>query len=424
MKEQQLLQVLIGEFYDKLSRIQNFFRRGQQFPDVPNKIKVAIGMRRAGKTYFVYQHIFKLLNEGTKREHILYINFEDDRLLPLDQKKLASLIEAFYTLYPENHEIKCYLFLDEIQNVQDWATVIRRLYDSKHVEIFLTGSSSKLLSKEIATSLRGRSLACEIWPYSFCEYMSALDITVNKKIFDKKAQDKLRKNFKDYLIIGGFPEVIAYEPNARQQTLQEYLDVVIFRDIIERHEVKNPSVIKYMILTMIHNIGNPFSINKFFNELQSKGYRIGKDILYEYAAMIEDTYLLFAIEIHDQSIRRVQSNPKKRYAIDPGLVRAVTLDYEEDLGKVFENVIFLELKRLGCQINYYLTKERYEVDFLIKTAKGRHRLIQVVWDMDNQTTFEREIRALDAAKKELNIEGEIITLESYLRNGVDLLPIN
>lgn len=420
MNEQLVLQVLLGEFRDKLQLLQDMVVREARFPDAPNKIKVAMGMRRVGKTYFVYQHILKLLNDGIPLSRILYINFEDDRLLPLDRKKLASLIEAFYSLYPENHEHKCYLFLDEIQNVEDWPIVIRRFHDSKNAELFLTGSSAKLLSKEIATSLRGRSLATEIWPLSFHEFMKAKEITIDRSLFDKKAQDHLTKAFHQYLSEGGFPEVTAYDTDIRQRTLQEYIDLVLYRDIIERHKVKNPSLIKYMILAMLHNVSNPFAVNKFYNELKGKGYKTGKDILYDYADYIEDAYLAFSVPIYDKSIRKAQANPKKMYAIDPGIVRALTLDYEVDLGKLFENVIYLDLRRLGYQVSYYLTSERYEVDFLVKSPQGRKKLFQVVWKSENKKMLAREERALDAGMEELGIEGDIITLESYLRDGISL----
>ncbi|NGX34611.1 MAG: hypothetical protein K1060chlam1_00964 [Candidatus Anoxychlamydiales bacterium] len=422
MNEQKILKILIGEFLDRLNLIkQKIITRDFSFPKAEDKIKVAIGMRRSGKTYFVYQQILDMINnKKIPLSRILYINFEDDRLLPLDRNKLAKLIEAFYSLYPENHDHKCYLFLDEIQNVEDWPIVIRRFHDSKNTEIFLTGSSAKLLSKEIATSLRGRSLATEIWPYSFHEYMKAKNISFEKGLFDKKTQDHLTKTFHNYLTEGGFPEVNKYDADVRQRILQEYIDIVLLRDIIERHKIKNSSLVKYMILSMIHNVSNPFTINKFYNELKSKGYKTSKDILYEYADYIEDAYLAFSVPIFDKSIRKAQTNPKKIYAIDPGIVRAVTLNYDGDLGKLFENVIYLDLRRLGCKINYYLTSERYEIDFVIKTPKGQQKFFQVVWNADDKKTFAREKRALNLAEKELKIKGEIITLESYLQEGINL----
>ncbi len=410
----------MNEFSDKLTRITDLIPREERFFDAPNKIKVAIGMRRTGKTYFLYQKILLLLKEGINLSQILYINFEDDRLQPLNGKKLANLIESFYTIYPENHDQRCYLFLDEIQNIEDWPTVIRRFHDSKNVEIYLTGSSAKLLSKEIATNLRGRSLSTEIWPYSFREFLTARKIKIEARPLGKKSLDILTNSFMQYLSTGGFPEVNNYSKEARQQTLQDYVNIVTYRDIIERHDIKNPTFIRYMILSLIHNTSKPFTVNKFYNDAKSQGYKVGKDAVYDYAAFIEDSFLAFFVPIHDPSIRKVQINAKKIYCIDPGLVRAVTLDYEKDLGKLFENIIYLELRRMGYKINYYLTRERFEVDFLVESPQGKKKLFQVVWHTEQKDTMVREERALNSAISELGIDGEIITLDSYLRYGISI----
>ncbi|MFS8563908.1 MAG: AAA family ATPase [Rhabdochlamydiaceae bacterium] len=193
MDELLILQVLLGEFRDKLASLKNLIPRDVKFPDAPTKIKVAIGMRRVGKTYFLYQQILKMIENGIDKAGVLYINFEDDRLLPLNEQKLAKLVDAFYSLYPENHDRKCYLFFDEIQNVDSWPIVIRRLHDTKNVEIFLTGSSAKLLSKEIATNLRGRSLAIEIWPYSFQEFIRAKNVSIDRSLYTKKHRTSSHK---------------------------------------------------------------------------------------------------------------------------------------------------------------------------------------------------------------------------------------
>jgi predicted AAA+ superfamily ATPase len=332
---------------------------------------------------------------------------------------LAKLVEAYYALYPENHDKKCYLFLDEIQNIEEWPLVVRRLHDSKNVEIFVTGSSAKLLSKEIATNLRGRSIAVEMWPYSLTEFLLAKKISIDRSLYDQKTKDKLAQAFRCYLTEGGFPEMTALDPTVQQKVLQEYIDIVIYRDIVERHNISNPSVIKYMILSKIHNVGKLFTINKFYNEVKGRGYAIGKDALYEYADHIEDAYLAFSIPLFDKSIRKVHTNPQNIYGIDPGMARAVSLDYENDLGRLFENIVYLDLRRLGYKIYYYLTAERYEVDFLVQTARGHKKLFQVVWDMSDPATRAREERALEAAKKELQVDGEIITLDTYLMKGIE-----
>ena len=417
---ERTLQILIEEFQATITRVKTLIPRAAKFPNAPNKIKVAIGMRRSGKTYFIYQSILEKLNQGIPISRILYLNFEDDRLLPIDMHKLAQILDAFYTHFPENHEHQCFFYLDEIQNIEGFETVIRRFFDTKNVDIYLTGSSAKLLSKEIATTLRGRSIATEIWPYSFDEYITAENISINRSLYGNKTRDQLNQLFQQYLYQGGFPEVIKYSTDIRQQTLQDYIEIVLYRDIVERYEISNPSVIKYMILSMIHNVAKPFSLNKFYNDLRSQGYKSSKDALYEYASYIEDAYLLFSVPIYAKSIRKVNTNPKKIYAIDTGLITATTLSYNNNLGNLFENLIYLELRRLGCQIHYYLTKERYEVDFLIQTRQGKKYLIQVTWNLDSPETIERETRALECAKNELGIDGVIITLESYLEHGVGI----
>jgi len=418
MDESSLLHILLGEFYDKLKRLKDLVPRDLDFPEAENKIKVAIGMRRTGKTYCMYQRILKLVEDGIPLQAILYINCEDDRLLPLEGERVGKLVDAFYSLYPENHDRKCYFFFDEIQSALNWPLVIRRLHDTKNAEMFLTGSSAKLLSKEIATTLRGRSLAIEVWPYSFHEFLKAHHTSIDRSLYDKKTQDRLSQFLYHYLSSGGFPEITSFPSDLKQKTLQEYIDVTIFRDIVERHQIKNAQIVKYMILSMLHNVGKPFSINKLYNDLQSQGYKTGKEILYAYADYIEDAYLAFTVPLYDRSLRKVETNPKKLYAIDPGLVRAVTFDETGDLGRLFENVVYLDLKRLGCTVYYYLTKERYEVDFLVKTPRGQKKLFQVALKMDDEETIRREERALLAAKQELQMEGEIVTLDSWLLRGI------
>ncbi|OGT25634.1 MAG: hypothetical protein A3I77_04985 [Gammaproteobacteria bacterium RIFCSPLOWO2_02_FULL_42_14] len=412
-----MLEILLGEIQDKLRDVPAI-PRNITFPAVEKKIKVAVGMRRTGKTSFMFQTIQSLLAKKIPASQILYLNFEDDRLMPLTREKAAKLIEAFYAIYPENHERRCYLFLDEIQMVPDWPVIVRRFYDTKNTDIYLSGSSAKLLSKEIHTSLRGRSLATEIWPLSFQEYLVAKDIQLSTDLFSQKKQDQLKKYFCDYLISGGFPEIIHFNSELRIKTLQEYIEVTLYRDIVERHGVKHVALLKYLIFFIIQNSGSSFSIHKFYHDVKTQGYKITKDILYEYVRYIEDAYLAFSVGLYDRSIRKIQTNPKKMYAIDTGLICALTLNTQFDFGKLFENVVYVDLKRQGYQVNYYLTKERYEIDFVAQSLQGDKKLIQVCWDILDEETLAREERALNIAKQELKMDGEIITLHHYLKNRV------
>jgi uncharacterized protein len=414
---QNLVQTLLAEWRSSLTRLAESVPREKGFPVLPQKIKVAIGMRRVGKTYVMLQQIQYLLQQQIPLSQILYVNFEDDRLLPCTQEKLAQLLDAFYKIYPENHDKRCYFFLDEIQNVADWSLVVRRFYDSKNVDIYLTGSSAKLLSKDIATALRGRSIASEIWPYSFSEYLKARAIALEGNLLSQKIQDVLMQQLKLYLFQGGFPETTHMDDQYRRQVLQDYVELVILRDIIERYAVKNIVLLRSLIKTVIKNMASLFSIGKFVNDAKSQGLLGSRSVVYEYLDYLEDAYLIFSVPLFSESLRRVQSNHKKMYVIDPGLAQAYSFSLNENYGHLFENIVFLDLKRQGCKIYYYLTKERYEVDFLIEDKAGKRKLYQVCWDPSDKETLAREIRALNLAKEELHLEGELITPQRYIEEA-------
>jgi uncharacterized protein len=410
-----VLQTLQAEFHQTLSLTEKSTPRIYTFPEAKNLIKIAVGMRRSGKTYFLFQTIRKLLSKKIALECILYLNFEDDRILPMDHKAMGQLIDAWYTLYPENHNRCCYLFLDEIQNVEGWALVLRRILDTKNIQIYVTGSSAKLLSKEIATSLRGRSLAIEILPYSYLEYLISHHRELPSKPFGQKALDYHRSYLLQYFHSGGFPGVQLMPPNEQLEALQNYVETVIFRDVIERHQVSNISLMKYFINFLLKNIAAPFSINKFYNDIKSQGHKIGKDTLYSYLNYLEDASLVFAVPIFTESLRHMQTTPKKIYAIDNGLILANTFNLSDNLGKLLENQVYLDLRRQRKKIFYYRTSDGYEVDFITQDKQGKYEIIQVVWDINDQKTLERETRALRQAEQELGFSGRILDYTHYLR---------
>lgn len=407
------LQTLIEEFTEKIKSFPGGVERAVHFPAILDKIMVVIGMRRTGKTYFLFQTIQKLLKD-VPLSRILYLNFEDDRLFPSTQKQLQDLLDAFYALYPENHDQLCYLFFDEIQNVDNWHLVIRRYFDTKKVKIYITGSSAKLLSKEIATSLRGRSIAIEMWPFSYREFLSAKQQSFPSELLGKGNLDKLKERLKNYIEEGGLPEAVFVDNQEdRMRILQDYVSVVLFRDIVERYKITNISLIRYLIKTLLKNVGSPFSVHKFYNDLRSQAFAVSKTTIHEYLEYIADAYLAFAVPLYAESLRKTQTNPRKIYAVDTGLVRAYNLTFSENMGHYFENLVYLDLKRREHEVYYYLTAQRREVDFLTRDLTGKWYLYQVCWNMNDIKTMEREMLALYEAEKELGIKGEIITQDSY-----------
>jgi hypothetical protein len=418
-----LLETLITENRINIEDAKNGCSRQYAFPHADNMIKTAIGMRRAGKTFFLYQTIHALLNQNVPHERILFINFEDDRLLPMNAQAMGQLLDTFYTIYPDNHEQTCYIFLDEVQNITDWHLVVRRYFDSKKVQLYITGSSAKLLSTEIHTRLRGRSLSLEIWPYSFSEYLTTQNITLESKILGQAKIDVLTQQLQNYFCVGGFPAVQNLPQHEWRETLQSYIDTVILKDIIERHHVENIVVLKYLATTLLKNAACSFSVNKFYNDCKSQGYKIGKDTIHSYINYIQDAFLAFTVPIYSDSDRTAHSKPKKIYAIDAGLVNALSLNSDRIYGKLFENLIYLDLRRQHKKIYFYHTKTGYEIDFLTIDLSGERELLQVCWDISDNKTMEREQRALSEAEKELGVPGKIITPNDYFRqlSGIKII---
>lgn len=412
---EKILQILQEEFRLSLKKTASSTIRDYRFPEAKNLAKVAVGIRRCGKTYFLFQTMRDLLSQSISIERLLYLNFEDDRLFPLDQKKMGEMIDTLYTLQPDLHDQRCFLFLDEVQNVEGWPLVIRRLLDTKDMDIYITGSSAKLLSKEIATSLRGRSLAIEIQPYSFQEYLSSQDIPLPSKPFGRKVLDQYRVHLLDFFQKGGFPGIQALPLHERLETLQNYVEVVVFRDVVERHKVSNIKLLKYFTSILLKNTASRFSINKFHKDVSSQGYKVGKDTLYSYLEHLEDAFLVYTVPIFSESLREVETTPKKIYSVDNGLINANTFNFSFNFGKLLENQVYLDLRRQKKEIFYYVTSEGYEIDFIARDYEGQYEMIQVVWDPTDALTLEREERALKAAEKELGIKGKIIDWESYLK---------
>jgi hypothetical protein len=221
-----------------------------------------------------------------------------------------------------------------------------------------------------------------------------------------------------YFRTGGFPGIQLMAPNEQLETLQNYVETVIFRDIIERYQISNISLMKYFINFLLKNFATSFSINKFYNDIKSQGHKAGKDTLYSYLNYLEDAFLIFTVPIFTESLRQMQTTPKKVYAIDNGLVLANTFNLSDNLGKLLENQVYLDLRREGKKIFYYQTSDGYEVDFITQDHRGKYEMIQVVWDMNDQKTMKRETRALQQAEQELGFSGRVLDYKDYLRHFV------
>lgn len=411
MKE--IFKQLILEF-EQFTLPQGILRK-IDLPLLPPQVRKAItliGMRRSGKTWLLYQHIQHSLSQGLSKKAILYINFEDERLVGLQGKNLQSLLDAYFELYPSHVNEPLQFYFDEIQNVPDWEKFIRRLLDTRQIELYITGSSAKLLSKEIATELRGRSLTREVFPFNFGEYLQFHQVTVDLERITSKQRAVVLHHLKNYLRLGGFPETLGTSEWVHREILQSYIQIVLYRDIVERHKITSIAVLERWIIHCMQNSASPLSINKVYNHFKSIGLQVSKNSLYEWLDFFADAYCIFPINCFDLSERKASLKPKKIYAIDPGLITAFAVLPETTLGATLETAVFRALREQTDRIYYYMTKQNYEVDFLTQSLAGKISLFQVSISIKDQGTRTRELRALSLAMEELQLsEGIIITLE-------------
>jgi predicted AAA+ superfamily ATPase len=293
---------------------------------------------------------------------------------------------------------------DEIQVVPGWERFVRRLVDGENVHVCVSGSSSKMLSKEIASSLRGRSLATELFPFSFREFLRHHGVEPGGRgLPGKQLRSSIEQKFGEYLRGGGFPEVQGLDDGLRRRVLQEYLDVVMLRDVIERHNVSNVAALRRMMRRLLSSPAGLFSINRLHNDFRSQGIQVSKDSLHAFLDHLHDAYLYYPVAIHTESERVRQSNPRKIYPVDTGLVAAGSPRGGWGTGQLLETLVFLELRRQGLPIAYYKHDDGTEVDFVVEREQGLE-LIQVSADVTSTDTRRRELRALEAAMRDYGVE--------------------
>lgn len=409
----EIFKELIVDFHT--SSLPELIKRDITIPNLGKDIRKAfvfIGMRRSGKTWTLYQIMQDLIELGVNKTKMLYLNFEDERLIDMDTEHFQDVLTGYFELYPHYlQKSDIYFFFDEIHEINGWEKFIRRLLDQTRIQIYVTGSSAKMLSKEIASSLRGRTFVQEIFPFSFSEYLQKINFTV-PKAFGSKAKIELSHHMGNFLQWGGFPEVIGCAEDIHRQLLQEYISSVIYRDIIDRYKITNSHLLKQLLTHSLRNSARAFSVIKMYNSFKSMGYVTSKNSLYEFMAYFEDAYCIFSLSKFDISHRKSTTSMKKIFAIDQGLITAITVGSQFDMSIQLETAVFSHFRRQSNSIYYYRTQDGKEVDFLILESDQSMRLVQVSIHLTDQRTRKREIDALVTAMKELNLkQGTIITVD-------------
>ena len=364
------------------------------------------GIRRCGKTYLTKQILSNEIEKGIANGQTLYVNFEDPSFeLYLNTTLLDDIYETYR--YYLNKEEMAFIVLDEIQNVPKWEKWVRMMLEKKeNVKLIITGSSSKLLSSELSTVLTGRTITFTLYPLSFKEFIKFK----NFKGFlnEKKALTLLE----EYIEFGGFPQVVLNDSrDFKTRYLKEIFEGILTRDIVKRYKIKQEHTLRSLAMLLLNNFSSLVSVNKLKNLMFNITKRkLSPTTVNNYLKYFSDPFLFFFIPIFSYKIKDQIQYPKKAYCIDTGLINKVPYKFSHDKGKLYENIVAIELMK-DNEIFYWKNPQQEEVDFVVKQGIKIKQLIQVCYDIKNKETKKRELRALLKASEELKCRNLLVITE-------------
>lgn len=372
-----------------------------------NQITAIIGARRSGKSFVMKQFVKRMINAGLNKNNTLMVNFEDPRLEGLDVKLLQKIYEAYLEFL--NPEEKPFIFLDEVQEVKGWEKWVMTIHELRKAKIVITGSNASLLSRELATLLSGRHLDIVVFPLSFEEFLTFNNIVIKDRLDIVAKRIEIKRLLRAYIEFGSFPEVAL--SSEKREILLKYFEDIITKDLIRRFKIRKMEKLSALARFYLTNIASPItftSIEKFLG--------ISSDTIEKFSSYLEMSYLLFFLKRFSFKIKEQEKSPRKVYTIDPGLANAVGFKCTENIGKMAENIVFINLKRKqsanpNIELYYWKDSHHREVDFVIKNNRRLEQLIQVCWDITNPKTKNREITALLKASKELSCNNMVIITE-------------
>lgn len=374
----------------------------------PNNATVITGFRRVGKTYLLYEAIEKLL-ETYSRDEVVYINFEDERIITPTTNLLTDLLPEIQAVFGKKPK---YLFLDELQLIPHWSKWVRRILDAESIQLFITGSSSKMSSSELPTELRGRAWEVKVSPLTFKEFLRFKKETIDfkKLAFVKDEMARFRFLFDEYITFGALPAVVLTSTEKKQELLQSYFQTVVQKDISERYNIDNDTALKTLLKLLLNS--SHITISKLTNTLKSMSISVGKSTIDKYLLYIESSYFMNELYVHSPVVINQLQYPRKVYFIDTGFMTALSTKFSKNTGRLFENMVFQELARSGETIHYYKDDKGNEVDFAILKDNKVAALYQACFDLADEETRNREVKSLIKAGTTLHCQNLIlVTLE-------------
>lgn len=371
-----LIKYLISYYQEFVSQI-SFEKREYELE--ANANYVFVGLRRAGKSYLMYQHIHHLMEQGHSIEEMLYFNFEDDRI---DSITISDL-DLIKTCYEEMYDHRPIFFLDEIQNIKGWEKFARRLADTGY-RVYITGSNAKMLSSEIATTLGGRYLIKDIYPFSFSEYLLYKKIDLSDKNARFKFRTAITKEYEEYFRNGGLPETLQMAD--KRAWISSLFNKIFFGDLVTRHQVRNDFALRIMIRKLAESVKQPTSYNRIASIVSTVGKKISVDTVIDYMGYLQESWLILSYENIAAKLIDKESN-RKYYFIDNGILNLFLLDPATSL---LENQVAIRLRqKYGSQVYFY--NKNVEVDFVVY---DEGIAIQVSYSLSDPETEKREVDAL------------------------------
>ena len=357
------------------------------------------GVRRCGKSTLMEIAINRLLSKGVRKENILWIGFDDERIKYMTVEELDIIIQAYREMYPDTELKDVWMFFDELPLVEGWEYFVLRLFKGSCKHIYVCGSNASTLSAEMKSALRGWPREIEVWPLSFREYLRFRGVDADSHLEQDKA--RVQVSFDEYNRLGGMPEpALLSVVSEKYRKLQDYFDVMILRDLVEHWQISKPQMVRYFLKRVMTTIGSRLSVNAIYREIKASGRKVTKDDLYDWLAWAQSIYLVRKLDVYSRSVKSEVSLPGKYYVTDVGLRSAVIPLQSDDDGKRLENTVYLELIRRKShneELSYF--NGDGECDFVVSEGEVVKRLVQVTWDMADVETRTREFSGiLEAAR--------------------------
>ena len=373
--------------------------RDVSLPIDGNDIITVPGVRRCGKSTLMEIAINRLLANGVRKENILWIGFDDERIKDMTAQELDLVLQAYREMHPETELKDVWMFFDELPLVKDWEYFVLRLFKGYCRHIFICGSNASTLSVEMKSALRGWPHEIEVWPLNFREYLRFKGIDADSHLEQDKA--RVQVAFDEYNRLGGMPEpTLMPVLSEKYRKLQDYFDVMLLRDLVEHWQISKPQMVRYFLKRVMTTIASRLSVNAIYREIKASGRKVTKDDLYDWLAWAQSIYLVRKLDVYLRSVKSEISLPGKYYVVDNGLRSAVIPLQSDDDGKQLENTVYLELlRRKGHNEELSYFSESGECDFVVSEGDEVKRLIQVTWDMSDAETRKREFSGLLEAAK-------------------------